>query len=115
MQERERVVLELQLAQKLESVGRLAAGIAHEINTPIQYVGDSVHFLRSAFDDFDKLFENINHAAASLPDCAELEAYRLDVAEPHRKHDFEYLPTQIPNAFTRTFYAVERVTNIEKP
>ena len=62
MKERERIGIELQLAQKLESVGRLAAGIAHEINTPIQYVGDSVHFLRSAFDDFDKLFDSMNRA-----------------------------------------------------
>ena len=114
MQERERMVLELQLAQKLESVGRLAAGIAHEINTPIQYVGDSVHFLRSAFDDFDKLFESMNHAAALLPDCAELEAYRLEVAELERKHDLEYLRNEIPKAFTRTFDGVERVTNIVK-
>jgi PAS domain S-box-containing protein len=114
MQERERMVLELQLAQKLESVGRLAAGIAHEINTPIQYVGDSVHFLRSAFDDFDKLFEGMNHAAALLPDCAELKAYRLEVAELERKHDLEYLRTEIPKAFTRTFDGVERVTNIVK-
>jgi PAS domain S-box-containing protein len=114
MQERERMVLELQLAQKLESVGRLAAGIAHEINTPIQYLGDSVHFLRSAFDDFDKLFASMNHAAGSLPDCAELKAYRLEVAELERKHDLEYLRTEIPRAFTRTFDGVERVTNIVK-
>ena len=42
---------ELGLAQKLESVGRLAAGIAHELNTPIQYISDSMHFLKSAFGE----------------------------------------------------------------
>jgi len=42
---RQAVEVELDLAQKLEAVGRLAAGIAHEINTPIQYISDSVHFL----------------------------------------------------------------------
>jgi two-component system NtrC family sensor kinase len=42
---------ELGLAQKLESVGRLAAGIAHEINTPVQYISDSMHFLKSAFGE----------------------------------------------------------------
>src|ERR1700683_5666081 len=69
MKERERMVIELQLAQKLESVGRLAAGIAHEINTPIQYVGDSVYFLRSAFEDLDKLFESMHGAVALLPEA----------------------------------------------
>lgn len=49
----ERKILESQLmqAQKLESIGQLAAGVAHEINTPIQYIGDNVTFLQSAFQD----------------------------------------------------------------
>jgi PAS domain S-box-containing protein len=114
MKERERMVIELQLAQKLESVGRLAAGIAHEINTPIQYVGDSVYFLRSAFEDFDKLFECMNGAAAVLPDGAERNAYKLEIAALEKKHDLEYLRAEVPKAFTRTFDGVERVTNIVK-
>jgi signal transduction histidine kinase len=114
MQERERMVIELQLAQKLESVGRLAAGIAHEINTPIQYVGDSVHFLRSAFDDLDKLFECSTEAMALLPDTTERAAYQLEVAEAAKKYDLEYLRVEVPKAFTRTFDGVERVTNIVK-
>jgi PAS domain S-box-containing protein len=114
MKERERMVIELQLAQKLESVGRLAAGIAHEINTPIQYVGDSVHFLRSAFDDFDKLLEDLNGAAALLPDSAQRTAYRREIAELEKKHDLEYIRAEVPKAFTRTFDGVERVTNIVK-
>jgi PAS domain S-box-containing protein len=114
MQERERMVIELQLAQKLESVGRLAAGIAHEINTPIQYVGDSVHFLRSAFDDLDKLFECTNQAMALLPDSPERSAYELEVAQAAQKYDLDYLRVEVPKAFTRTFDGVERVTNIVK-
>jgi PAS domain S-box-containing protein len=114
MQERERMVIELQLAQKLESVGRLAAGIAHEINTPIQYVGDSVHFLRSAFDDLDKLFECSNEAISVLPDSAARAAYQLEIAEAAKKYDLDYLRVEVPKAFTRTFDGVERVTNIVK-
>jgi PAS domain S-box-containing protein len=114
MQEHERMAIELQLAQKLESVGRLAAGIAHEINTPIQYVGDSVHFLRSAFDDLDKLLQDMNSAAALLPEGAQRSAYQLELAALEQRHDLEYLRTEVPKAFGRTFDGVERVTNIVK-
>ena len=40
--------LDLVAAQRLASVGTLAAGVAHEINTPVQFVRDSIHFLREA-------------------------------------------------------------------
>ena len=63
------VQVELRHAQKLESVGRLAAGIAHEINTPIQYVANNVTFLRSAFTDLlalcDVYRRNIDSAIAT--------------------------------------------------
>lgn len=114
MEERERMVIELQLAQKLESVGRLAAGIAHEINTPIQYVGDSLYFLRSAFDDLDKLFDGSRKAFARLPESAEGSAYQLEMAQLASQCDLEYLRIEVPKAFTRTFDGVERVANIVK-
>ncbi len=50
-QERERLELERRVSLRLEAVGQLAAGIAHEINTPLQYVGNSVRFLMDAVDD----------------------------------------------------------------
>jgi PAS domain S-box-containing protein len=114
MKERERMVIELQLAQKLESVGRLAAGIAHEINTPIQYVGDSLYFLRSACDDFNQLLDHWRHAIDSLPDSPVHSCLRLEIEESMKRHDMEFIRTEIPKAFERTFDGVERVTNIVK-
>jgi PAS domain S-box-containing protein len=50
-EERQQLEAQLHLARKLEVVGRLAAGIAHEINTPMQFIGDNVTFLRRAFSE----------------------------------------------------------------
>jgi PAS domain S-box-containing protein len=114
LQERERMVIELQLAQKLESVGRLAAGIAHEINTPIQYVGDSVHFLRSAYADLEQLLETLKLAINSLPGRPEHQALRTTLADCLQRYDAEFLSAEIPRSFERIFDGVERVTTIVK-
>ncbi len=114
MRERERVVIELQLSQKLESVGRLAAGIAHEINTPIQYVGDSMYFLRSAYGDLIQLIDGWSEAIDALPADSARDALRIEIANLRERHDIEFLRGEIPKAFERTFDGVERVTNIVK-
>jgi two-component system NtrC family sensor kinase len=114
MKERERVVLELQLAQKLESVGRLAAGIAHEINTPIQYVGDSVQFLRSAFDDLNSLMDELQRGLEALADGEARDALQAEFARLKDKYDVSFVRTEVPRAFERTFDGVDRVSTIVK-
>jgi PAS domain S-box-containing protein len=114
MKERERVVLELQLAQKLESVGRLAAGVAHEINTPIQYVGDSVQFLRSAFDDLNSLMDEWQQGLVDLADGKTRDALQAELARLKDKYDVSFVRTEVPRAFERTFDGVDRVSTIVK-
>jgi PAS domain S-box-containing protein len=108
MQERERMSIELRLAQKLESVGRLAAGIAHEINTPIQYIGDSVSFLQSAQFDLERLLER--YRAAVQQRGAEDSSAAIEEIE--KDFDLEFLAEETPRAFQRTLEGVERVAGI---
>jgi PAS domain S-box-containing protein len=113
MKERERMSMELRVAQKLESVGRLAAGLAHEINTPIQYVGDSVHFLRAAFEDFTQLFHGYRNALTSLASTRTVAAAQLaELRELEATCDLEFLSREVPKAFERTLEGTERVAGI---
>jgi PAS domain S-box-containing protein len=114
MKERERMVLELQLAQKLESVGRLAAGVAHEINTPIQYVGDSVQFLRSAYEDLIHLIEGLQQRIGGIPAGPARDALQSDWSALLQKHEVDFIRSEVPRAFERTFDGVERVSTIVK-
>lgn len=112
MEERERMAIELRLAHKLESVGRLAAGLAHEINTPIQYVGDSVHFLRTAFTELTGLLDAYRAALKQLAGAPGVQAIIATIDASPGASDIEFVRGEIPRAIERTLDGAERVTAI---
>ncbi len=103
---------ELRLAQKLEAVGQLAAGIAHEINTPMQFVGDSVQFLQSAFEDLMTLFSEYRSFAERGCTIDSQNDRVQDLKRREEELDLEYLLGQIPRALERSNEGIKRVTTI---
>jgi PAS domain S-box-containing protein len=112
LKERERLLSELQLAQKLESVGRLAAGISHEINTPIQYIGDCIYFLKSGFNDLLAVLEGRRRLLAAVAHTPDIEAMCGDIAAMDAKYDVEFLRAEIPKAIGRMSEGIARVSDI---
>jgi len=110
--ERRRLRLQILQSQKLESVGQLAAGIAHEINTPIQYVGDNIRFLKDSFRDLTSMGEVLQDALRKaegngMP--AELVAV---LSAAVQAADLGYLLTEIPHAIDQTLEGVARVATL---
>jgi PAS domain S-box-containing protein len=102
----EKIRMEQQLrhAQKLESIGQLSAGIAHELNTPSQFVRDNIVFLKDGYRQLVTLIET-----ASNPGVA---GDRAALAAAIEAADLDYLREEIPRAIEQSIEGMNRITNI---
>ena len=112
LSEQRRIETELGHARKLEAVGQLASGIAHEINTPTQYVGDGVHFLKEAFDGYRMLVSQYQRAVEVLKTVGGHEELVSEIRETEESIDLPYLEANAPGSFESCQDGVARISTI---
>lgn len=109
--QRRELETQLRQAHKLEAIGQLSAGIAHEINTPTQFVTDNLTFLRDSWkaarDLIDLYRSAIRDSAAILP-----RATTETLAEAEEKSDLEFILSEAPHAVDQSLDGAQRVAKI---
>ncbi|PLX70081.1 MAG: hypothetical protein C0603_03845 [Denitrovibrio sp.] len=92
--------------RRLEAIGQLAAGVAHEINTPTQYIGDNITFLSESMGGLVKFFNDVNL------NCPQTCGSAQKIKDLYQEGDLEYLLREIPIALEQSNEGIARVSEI---
>lgn len=112
IEELHRAQTRLLQAQKLESIGQLAAGIAHEINTPTQYVTDNTEFLSRSFAKLRDVVAASTELLAACREGAPPPELVARVGDVFRRGKLDYVMREAPRAIEQSLEGLRRVTAI---
>ncbi len=114
--DRSNTMRELERSQLLQNLGKLVAGIAHEINTPIQFIGDNMTFLSDSFQEALGLLELYRQLADALVkvdlDNKPWREQTEKVLAAQAATDLEFITAEIPLAVEQNLEGIKRVATI---
>jgi PAS domain S-box-containing protein len=111
-EERSRMERQLNQLHKMEAVGQLAGGIAHEINTPIQYIGENLRFVQETYEDISILLEAYQALLLGAESIAALGPQVKRVKAVAEEVEFDYLKEETPKALEQSLAGTEQVSSI---
>jgi signal transduction histidine kinase len=103
---------ELAGAKKLESVGRLAAAVAHEINTPVQFVSDNVQFVRTSMADIVAVIRAYRYLQTTARSAGDVITAAQLALEAEKAADLDYIMEHAPLALDSSMEGLGRIATI---
>jgi PAS domain S-box-containing protein len=110
--ERNRLKIELEQSQRLQSIGTLAAGIAHEINSPLQFTNDNIDFITNAYKDIINLVNTYKNLLMTCHTDADKENARNTISKLEKKINIDFLINEMPDALSQTKDGIARIRKI---
>jgi len=110
--EKEQQAASISLSQKMEAIGMLTAGVAHEINTPIQYIGDNAYYLKGALEQLMVLQKHYQTLAEQARINAVEEGLLAEIKTLEEAMDVAYLSIEIPNAINQSLEGISKVSQL---
>ncbi len=97
---------------RLENIGTMASGIAHEINTPIQFIGDNLQFIGDSFETIEDLLKRLAILRKDANGDSSLKADAIDIAEAVENAELDFLLEELPRAIEQSLSGVQQVARI---